>query len=279
MQMRFREIGFIGKSRANAFAFAVFATMLTAMISSCVTSGQHYRSLSPENQITEVQSDLSKLGYYTGVVDGIYGSKTEKAIRDFQRDHGMTQDGKVSESLYIQAGLAVSKRASAESNHGSGAGKGGGAQPASAMPSGRHQAVRRESNESTACGSADWTGVVKNVADLLDCDTTRAIQSLSSGRVITFDVASVSFRDGKFVSQMTAIPTYAQDAHNENMKPGAFSWGNWMDTVHNVSSPYNITCIFPSEAGSYLKRGSSLQVRASLVNYSNRTATLNCLGT
>lgn len=277
--MRSWQVGFIGVRKENAFAFAVLVTIFAAMISGCVNSGQHYRSLSPENQVTEVQSDLSRLGYYTGVVDGIYGSKTERAIRDFQRDHGMTQDGRISQSLYIQAGLAVSKRASAESNHGLGAGKRDGAQPGSAMPSGRQQAVRQESGDSRACGSADWTGIVRNVADLFDCDTTRAIQSLSSGRVITFGIGSVSFHDGKFVAQMTEIPTYAQDAHNENMKPGAFSWNNWMDTVHNVSSPYHITCIFPSEAGSYLKKGSSLQVRASLVNYSNRSATLNCQGT
>lgn len=40
-----------------------------------------------------VQQRLLNLGYYTGKVDGIWGTKTRTAVRAFQRDYGLTVDG------------------------------------------------------------------------------------------------------------------------------------------------------------------------------------------
>lgn len=40
-----------------------------------------------------VQTRLKELGYYTIRVDGIWGSKTLAAVRNFQRDYGLTVDG------------------------------------------------------------------------------------------------------------------------------------------------------------------------------------------
>lgn len=42
-----------------------------------------------------VQFKLNSLGYNCGTVDGICGSKTDSAIRAFQRDRGLGVDGKV----------------------------------------------------------------------------------------------------------------------------------------------------------------------------------------
>lgn len=41
----------------------------------------------------DLQSDLARLGYYTGQVDGIVGEKTKRAIRRFQGDNGLVADG------------------------------------------------------------------------------------------------------------------------------------------------------------------------------------------
>lgn len=87
----------------------VVLTLIT-FLNGCVTAGAHFQSLKPEQQISEVQSDLKKLGYYRGSVDGVYGKQTAKSIRDFQRDKGMTQNGQVSKSVYIQAGLTVTEQ-------------------------------------------------------------------------------------------------------------------------------------------------------------------------
>ena len=45
--------------------------------------------------IKAVQTRLATLGYYTYKVDGIWGSRTKKAVKKFQRDYGLTADGLV----------------------------------------------------------------------------------------------------------------------------------------------------------------------------------------
>lgn len=45
------------------------------------------------NEVTQIQTKLKRWGYYTGSVDGIYGSKTQEAVRYFQRKNGLTVDG------------------------------------------------------------------------------------------------------------------------------------------------------------------------------------------
>lgn len=44
-------------------------------------------------EVKNIQTVLKKLGYYTGSIDGIYGSGTKNAVLRFQRDCGLTQDG------------------------------------------------------------------------------------------------------------------------------------------------------------------------------------------
>ena len=46
-----------------------------------------------KQNITAVQTRLKELGYYTIKVDGIWGSKTLAAVKNFQRDYGLTVDG------------------------------------------------------------------------------------------------------------------------------------------------------------------------------------------
>ncbi|MBI1731269.1 MAG: peptidoglycan-binding protein [Gammaproteobacteria bacterium] len=49
--------------------------------------------------VANVQSRLVYLGYDPGPVDGIYGPRTAKAIRAYQRDHGLGVDGRVTATL------------------------------------------------------------------------------------------------------------------------------------------------------------------------------------
>jgi len=61
-----------------------------------------------EQQIREAQTLLSALGYRVGDIDGILGTQTITAIKEFQTKLGLPQDGKVSSQLI--ADLRKSKK-------------------------------------------------------------------------------------------------------------------------------------------------------------------------
>ena len=52
-----------------------------------------YRRGSYGETVTEIQEKLSQWGYYSGEIDGIYGSGTEDAVRRFQEKNCLTVDG------------------------------------------------------------------------------------------------------------------------------------------------------------------------------------------
>lgn len=45
------------------------------------------------NEVISIQKKLKTWGYYTGSIDGIYGSRTEKAVKLFQQRNGLVVDG------------------------------------------------------------------------------------------------------------------------------------------------------------------------------------------
>ena len=55
--------------------------------------------------VTEIQTRLKSWGYYDGAVDGVFGSRTESAVRYFQRKNGLSVDGKVGAETLAALGL------------------------------------------------------------------------------------------------------------------------------------------------------------------------------
>ena len=49
--------------------------------------------------VSRVQAALTRLGYDPGPIDGAYGPKTEQAIRLYQRNNGLTVDGRATAEL------------------------------------------------------------------------------------------------------------------------------------------------------------------------------------
>ena len=45
------------------------------------------------DEVTQIQTKLKRWGYYSGSIDGIYGTKTLNAVKSFQRKNGLTVDG------------------------------------------------------------------------------------------------------------------------------------------------------------------------------------------
>lgn len=49
----------------------------------------------PDKLVYLLQADLRKMGYLMAAPDGVFGEGTERAVRQFQNDHGLEPDGKV----------------------------------------------------------------------------------------------------------------------------------------------------------------------------------------
>lgn len=65
--------------------------------------------------VKTIQTKLKNWGYYTGAIDGIYGSKTTAAVKYFQRKNGLTADGIVGPKTAAAMGITLSGGSSASS--------------------------------------------------------------------------------------------------------------------------------------------------------------------
>lgn len=59
-----------------------------------------YLGVEPGPDVSTVQQSLFALGYYTGPIDGDYGTGTRDAVIAFQRDYGLSPDGVVGPQTY-----------------------------------------------------------------------------------------------------------------------------------------------------------------------------------
>lgn len=84
-------------------ALIAAGTLLAALIppAEAVT----YKKGSSGTVVSQIQTKLKNWGYYTGDVDGVYGSATERAVRAFQRKNGLTADGKAGAQTLEALGL------------------------------------------------------------------------------------------------------------------------------------------------------------------------------
>ena len=64
-----------------------------------------YKRGSTGATVTEIQTRLKSWGYYTGAVDEIYGSRTESAVKYFQRTNGLTPDGQAGDKTLAALGI------------------------------------------------------------------------------------------------------------------------------------------------------------------------------
>lgn len=76
------------------------------------------------SKVTQLQNALKLLGFYTGGVDGKFGSGTKKAVMQFQRVNGLTVDGlagtQTQKLLYSQVDSGVSGGSSSSGSFSSG---------------------------------------------------------------------------------------------------------------------------------------------------------------
>ena len=75
-------------------------TAQTAIVETAVL-----RQGSTGGEVKEVQRRLKMWGYYSGAVDGIFGSATKKAVILFQQKNGLVADGIVGKATYQALGM------------------------------------------------------------------------------------------------------------------------------------------------------------------------------
>ena len=99
--------------------FLVFALLTVTAAGLHTAYAAAYRQGSSGQAVTTIQDKLKRWGYYSGTVDGVYGTATAAAIKKFQRTNGLTADG-VCGNATLKA-LGMEQQASS----------GGGSQPGS----------------------------------------------------------------------------------------------------------------------------------------------------
>ena len=99
-----------------AVLFAVNIAVITLFQSA---EAAVYRQGSTGDAVRTIQAKLSNWGYFSGAIDGIYGPKTEEAVKYFQRKNGLTADGVVGPATLRALGMSTTggeSSASSQSN-------------------------------------------------------------------------------------------------------------------------------------------------------------------
>lgn len=96
---------------AVALLFAV--NILIIALAQSADAALYKRGSSGET-VTQIQTRLKSWGYYSGSIDGVYGSATEKAVKYFQKSNGLTADGQAGDETLAALGIGASGSSSSE---------------------------------------------------------------------------------------------------------------------------------------------------------------------
>ena len=93
----------------------VFVTVITLVSkNNSIQTLSKYGSNGEE--VKQIQTKLKRWGYYTGSVDGIYGTKTVSAVKSFQKKNGLTVDGIAGPKTLNAMGITSKSSSSSASN-------------------------------------------------------------------------------------------------------------------------------------------------------------------
>ncbi len=85
--------------------------LLNILIIAAFTKGGAIQTLSKYGstgtEVRQIQTRLKQWGYYTGSVDGVYGTGTKNAVIAFQKKHGLPADGVAGPQTLAKIGLST----------------------------------------------------------------------------------------------------------------------------------------------------------------------------
>lgn len=86
-----------------AIALIILGYVYYININASIETLSRYGSTGSE--VKQIQQRLKDWGYYKGAVDGIYGSKTQQAVKYFQKANGLKADGIAGEKTLAAIGI------------------------------------------------------------------------------------------------------------------------------------------------------------------------------
>ena len=109
------------RSKRLCLALAVlFSVSMVLVALAPAVEAASYKKGSNGAVVTQIQTKLKSWGYYTGSVDGVYGSGTERAVRAFQQKNGLAVDGKAGTQTLAAMGLSAGSGGNTGNSGGSG---------------------------------------------------------------------------------------------------------------------------------------------------------------
>ncbi len=96
------------KQKIFIFLLAIFALLYsgTFVLIDAFSPSEEIVVTASQSENKQIQQKLKDLGYYYGNIDGILGSQSVTAIKNFQRDYGLTVDGIVGPNTLKALGLS-----------------------------------------------------------------------------------------------------------------------------------------------------------------------------
>ena len=95
---------------------AILLICVSAFSLSVSPAGAYSAMGSRGSEVRKIQQRLKNWDYYKGTVDGIYGTKTKKAVIAFQKNHNITADGICGPKTLELIGLPTGKNNSSYSS-------------------------------------------------------------------------------------------------------------------------------------------------------------------
>ena len=96
------------KQKIFIFLLAIFAILYsgTFVLIDAFSPSEEIVVTASQSENKQIQQKLKDLGYYYGNIDGILGNQSVTAIKNFQRDYGLSVDGIVGPNTLKALGLS-----------------------------------------------------------------------------------------------------------------------------------------------------------------------------
>ena len=109
------------KFRRTIAVLMVLVILISSMLPAAVLA-ENLRYGSRGDKVKELQQKLKRWGYYTGSIDGIFGSGTQAAVKNFQKKNGLTADGIVGPKTAAALGMNLTSSSSSSGSSSSSSG-------------------------------------------------------------------------------------------------------------------------------------------------------------